>query len=129
MQTYDTSLLSSIITNFSNNRTSTRGHNYLTKKYFSSDRMKYLVSRINLSIGRINDDNLRIANIKELVKLLKQEKKNVRECLTIEDVGSIDENDFSHARDLRIGINVDEYLNKLEASLSSYSIQNKANER
>lgn len=115
LQTHDTSLLSSIITNFENNRTGTRGHSYLTEKYFSSERLQDMLNQISSSLEKMKDEKLRQHNIQTITKLLTQEKENVRDSITLEDLG----NGMSRTNvtNLRIGIDVDEYISQLEYSI------------
>lgn len=112
LQTHDTSLLSSIITNFENNRTGTRGHSYLTEKYFSSERLQDMLNQISSSLEKMKDEKLRQHNIQIITKLLTQEKENVRDSVTLEDIG----NGISRTNvtNLRMGIDVDEYISQLE---------------
>ena len=109
LQTHDSSLLSSIIINFENNRTGTRGHKYLTEQYFSSEKIQDMLKQISESIEQLKDNNQRKNNVDVLTKLLQQEKKNVDSCSTLEDhtngISSIS----------KIGVDVDEYLNDLNA--------------
>lgn len=115
LQTHDTSLLSSIITNFENNRTGTRGHSYLTEKYFSSERLQDMLNQISSSLEKMKDEKLRQHNIQIITKLLTQEKENVRDSVTLEDIG----NGISRTNvtNLRMGIDVDEYISQLEYSI------------
>ena len=115
LQTQDTSLLSSIITNFGNNRTSTRGHSYLTEKYFSSERLQDMLNQISSSLEKMKDEKLRKQNIQTITKLLTQEKENVRDSVPLEDIGNgISRTDVTN---LRIGIDVDKYISQLEYSI------------
>ena len=108
LQTYDSSLLSSIITNFENNRTGTRGHSYLTEKYFSSERLQVMLNQISSSLEKMKDEKLRKHNIQTITKLLAQEKKNVMDSVTLEDLGN--GINMTNVTNLRIGIDVDEYI-------------------
>ncbi len=107
LQTHDSSLLSSIITDFENNRTGTRGHTYLTEKYFSSERIQNMLKQINESLSQLKTANQKKNNVEVLSKILQQEKKNADDCSTLEDhekgISSIS----------KLGIDVDEYLNDL----------------
>lgn len=105
MQTHDVSLLPSIITNFENNRTGTRGHKYLTKQYFSSGKIQNMLNQIRESIIKLQDSNQRKNNVNILIKLLQQEKENVLSCRKLED----DMDSIS-----KIGVDVDEYLNTIQ---------------
>ena len=113
LQTHDTSLLSSIITNFENNRTSTRGHSYLTEKYFSSEKLHDMLNQISSSLEKMKDEKLKQYNIQIITKLLTQEKENVRASLTLEDI----DNGISRSIVTKIGIDVDNYINQLEDSI------------
>lgn len=113
LQTHDTSLLSSIITNFENNRTSTRGHSYLTEKYFSSEKLHDMLNQISSSLEKMKDEKLKQYNIQIITKLLTQEKENVRASLTLEDM----DNGISRSIVTKIGIDVDNYINQLEDSI------------
>lgn len=103
LQTHDTSLLASIITNFENNKTGTRGHKYLTEKYFSSEKIQDMLKQIRESLLDLKDINQRKNNVDVLAKLLQQEKSNVISCCNLEDYRS------------KIGVDVDNYLNDLNA--------------
>lgn len=115
LQTHDTSLLSSIITNFGNNRTGTRGHSYLTEEYFSSERLQDMLNQISSSLEKMKDEKLRQHNIQIITKLLTQENENVRDSVTLEDIG----NGVSRTNvtNLRVGIDVDNYISQLECSI------------
>ncbi len=115
LQTHDTSLLSSIITNFENNRTSTREHSYLIEKYFSSERLQDMLNQISSSLEKMKDGKLRKQNIQTITKLLTQEKENIRDSVTLDDIG----NGISRTNvtNLRMGIDVDNYISQLECSI------------
>lgn len=115
LKTHDTSLLSGIITNFENNRTGTRGHSYLTEKYFSSETLQYMLNQISSSLEKIKDEKMKKHSIQIITNLLEQEKENIMNSLTINDYG----NGISrtNATNLRIGIDVDEYISRLENSI------------
>ena len=107
LETHDISLLSNIITNFENNRTGTRGHNHLTEKYFSNEKIQNMLEEIVTSVNDLQDEKLKKSNKKEIVKLLEREKNNIIDCArgTVPDVNQL------------LGFNVDEYLDRLTESL------------
>ena len=115
LQTHNTSLLSSIITNFENNRTGTRGHSYLTEKYFSSERLQDMLNQISSSLEKMKDEKLRKHNIQTITSLLVQEKKNAMDSITLEDLAN--GMNMTNVTNLRIGIDVDEYIGELEHSI------------
>ncbi|MDO4962928.1 MAG: hypothetical protein Q4E75_02355 [bacterium] len=79
----DETLLSDIITNFENNRTSTQKHSYLREKYFSSERIQMFLDEIYILIQENHDYRSKEANAKELLKLIEQEVKNRNDYLGI----------------------------------------------
>ena len=110
LQTHDVSLLPDIITNFENNRTGTRGHKYLTERYFSSEKIQDMLNQIRESIEQLQDTNQRKNNVNVLIKLLQQEKDNILQC-NIEDLKKgFKKEDIIKSK---MGIDVDEYLSYL----------------
>ena len=104
LETHDVTLLSSIITNFENNRTGTREHNYLKEKYFSNEKIQEMLDKIFISLQGLQDDKLKKSNAKELAKLLENEKGNTERCnLTVRDKVT---NEF-------LGFDVNKYLDSI----------------
>lgn len=105
LETHDFSLLPSIITNFENNRTGTRGHDYLTKKYFSNEKIQNMLNQIVESVNGIQDERLKELNNNEIIKILKKETKNTKNCNLYCDVNKL------------LGFDSNEYLEMLTNSL------------
>lgn len=104
LETHDVTLLSSIITNFENNRTGTREHNYLKEKYFSNEKIQEMLDKIFISLQGLQDDKLKKSNAKELAKLLENEKGNTERCnLIVRDKVT---NEF-------LGFDVNKYLDTI----------------
>ena len=101
LQTHDVSLLSNIITNFENNRTGTRGHNYLTNKYFSDEKIENMMNQIISSVNELEDTKLRESNFKEIIKVLNKEMKSLKES------------DAKKALKGVLGFDIDQYLEKI----------------
>ena len=122
LQTYDSSLLPKILTNYENNRTGTRDHRYLTEKYFSSERLQNMLNQISSSLEQIKDEKLKRKNIQTIIKLLEKEKETVKNSINFYDLGrEINISNFEMTRtnitNLRMGIDVDEYIRQLESSI------------
>ena len=115
LQTYDSSLLPKILTNYENNRTGNREHRYLTEKYFSSERLQNMLNQISSSLEQIKDEKLKRKNIQTIIKLLEQEKKNVEDSIILYDM--VNGMTITNITNLRIGIDVDEYIRQLESSI------------
>lgn len=127
MKTYDPTLLSGIITEFENNRTGTRGHEVLTERYFSADRIQEILYTIVNSLDEIGDENLKKDNYIQLEKILSKEKKQTKECLKFEmKSASSYEQDIANEVNNLLGFDVDKYL---EAISKSIEIEKDENER
>ena len=127
MKTYDPTLLSGIITEFENNRTGTRGHEVLTERYFSADRIQEILHMIVNSLDEIGDENLKKDNYIQLEKILSKEKKQTKECLKFEmKSASSYEQDIADEVNNLLGFDVDKYL---EAISKSIEIEKDENER
>lgn len=127
MKSYDPTLLSGIITEFENNRTGTRGHEILTDRYFSSDRIQEILHTIVTSLGEIDDENLRKDNYIQLEKILSKEKKQTKKCIKFEmKSASSYEQDIANEVNNLLGFDVDEYLDVISKSIE---IEKDENER
>ena len=115
METHDISLLSDIITNFENNRTGTRDHNYLTQKYFSNEKIQNMLDKIFTSVKDLQDKKLKISNTKELIKILKKEEQNTKECNIINNSSGIN---------ALLGFDVDKYLNIISTPIKMEKEEN-----
>ena len=133
LQSHDTSLLSSIITNFENNRTGTRGHSYLTEEYFSSERLQDMLNQIISSLEKMKDEKLRKQNIQTITKLLVQEKENIGKSVTLSDINKMSiemgtemgiEMGITNVTKLKMGIDVDNYISQLECLIKLEHIEN-----
>lgn len=116
METHDIGLLSDIITNFENNRTGTQGHDYLTQKYFSNEKIQNMLDKIFTSVKDLQDKKLKTSNTKELIKILKKEEQNTKEC------------NINNSSDINtlLGFDVDKYLNII---LTPIKMEKDENER
>ncbi len=115
METHDIGLLSDIITNFENNRTGTREHNYLTQKYFSNEKIQNMLDKIFTSVKDLQDKKLKISNTKELIKILKKEEQNTKECNIINNSSDIN---------ALLGLDVDKYLNIISTPIKMEKEEN-----
>ena len=115
METHDIGLLSDIITNFENNRTGTREHNYLTQKYFSNEKIQNMLDKIFKSVKDLQDKKLKISNTKELIKILKKEEQNTKECNIINNSSGIN---------ALLGFDVDKYLNIISTPIKMEKEEN-----
>lgn len=86
LETKDSSLLPSIITQFENNRVGNRQpHNYIRETYFSSNSMKKMLDQIIETIREIDDKSLRNININAMGRLISTERKNFSDCTQTKD--------------------------------------------
>lgn len=85
LETKDSSLLPSIITQFENNRVGNRiPHDYIRETYFSSSSMQEMLNQIIETIKTIEDKSLRYTNINAMGRLISTERKHFSDCMQTE---------------------------------------------
>ena len=85
LETKDSSLLPSIITQFENNRVGNRKpHDYIRETYFCQNSMQEMINQIIDTIKTIEDKSLRYTNINTMGRLISTEKKNFGDCMQTE---------------------------------------------
>lgn len=85
LQTKDSSVLPSIITQFENNRAGNKKpHDYIRETYFSSSSMQEMLNQIIDTIKGIEDKSLRYTNINAMGRLISTERKHFSDCMTQE---------------------------------------------
>lgn len=81
IETKDSSLLPSIITQFENNRVGNKPpHNYIRDTYFSKNSIQTMLNQIIDVIKTIEDEQTRRNSINMMGKLISQEIKNFKDC-------------------------------------------------
>ena len=81
IETKDSSLLPSIITQFENNRVGNKlPHNYIRDTYFSENSIQTMLNQIIDVIKTIEDEQTRRNSINMMGKLISQEIKNFKDC-------------------------------------------------